>query len=62
FHSPAAGRKTLETINGSVSATYRMAADLSLVAQYNLRDVDSNDTRIAYDRAQYALGIRWDYY
>ncbi|MFQ6004035.1 MAG: hypothetical protein ACE5OQ_00910 [Woeseia sp.] len=62
FHSPAAGRKTLQTINGSFSATYSMASDLSLVARYNFRDVDSNDTRIAYDRAQYALGIRWDYY
>ena len=61
FHDPVAGRKTLETISGSFLATYDMAWDLTLVAQYNYRDVESNDTRIAYDRAQYMLGIRWDY-
>lgn len=61
YHEPAAGRKTLETVEGSLFATYRMSWDLTLVAQYNYRNVDSNDTRIAYDRAQYALGIRWDY-
>lgn len=61
FHDPAAGRKTLETVEGSVYATFQMSWDLTLVAQYNYRSVDSNDTRIAYDRDQYVLGIRWDY-
>jgi len=61
FHEPTAGRKTLETVGGNLFATYRMPWDLTLVAQYNYRDVDSNDTRIAYDRSQYTLGIRWDY-
>ena len=61
FHNPIAGRKTLETINGSLFATYKMAWDLTLILQYNFRDVDSNDTRIAYDRAQYVFGVRWDY-
>lgn len=61
FHNPVAGRKTLETMIGSLNASFRMAWDLTLVAQYNYRDVASNDTRIAYDRSQYVIGIRWDY-
>ena len=61
FHNPIAGRKTLETINGSLFATYKLAWDLTLILQYSFRDVDSNDTRIAYDRSQYVLGVRWDY-
>jgi tetratricopeptide (TPR) repeat protein len=61
FHNPIAGRKTLETVNGSLFATYALAYDLTLMLQYEYRDIVSNDTRIAYDRAQYVLGIRWDY-
>jgi len=61
FHNPIAGRKTLETVNGSLFATYDLAYDLTLMLQYNYRDVDSSDTRIAYDRSQYVLGIRWNY-
>ena len=61
FHNPIAGRKTLETINGSLFATYKLAWDLTMILQYNYRDVQSSDTRIAYDRAQYVLGVRWDY-
>ena len=61
FHNPIAGRKTLETVNGSLFATYTFTWDLTLVLQYNYRDVDSNDTRIAYDRSQYVFGVRWDY-
>lgn len=61
FHNPIAGRKTLETVNGRLLATYKLAYDLTLMLQYNFRDIDSNDTRIAYDRSQYVLGIRWNY-
>ncbi len=61
FHSPAAGRKTLESVNGRLVATYGMAWDLTLVAQYNYRQVDSNDTRIAYDRSQYVIGLMWEH-
>jgi hypothetical protein len=61
FHDPIAGRKTLETVNGRLFATYDLAYDLTLMLQYDYRDITSNDTRIAYDRAQYVLGIRWDY-
>ncbi len=61
FHNPVAGRKTLETVNGRLFATYELAWDLTLILQYNYRDVDSSDTRIAYDRSQYVFGVRWDY-
>ena len=61
FHNPIAGPKALETVNGSLFATYKIAWDLTLVLQFNYRDVESNDTRIAYDRMQYVFGIRWDY-
>lgn len=61
FHNPIAGRKTLETVNGRLFATYSLAYDLTIMLQYNFRDVDSNDSRIAYDRSQYVLGLRWDY-
>ena len=61
FHNPIPGRKTLESVNGSLFASYELAYDLTLMLQYNHRTVDSNDTRIAYDRSQYVLGIRWDY-
>ncbi len=61
FHNPVAGRKTLETLNASLFATYKLAWDLTLILQYNYRDVASSDTRIAYDRTQYVLGVRWDY-
>lgn len=61
FHNPAAGRKTLESVNGSLVASYGMAWDLTLVAQYHYRQVDSNDTRIAYDRSQYVIGLTWQH-
>ena len=61
FHNPIADRKTLETVSGRLFATYILAYDLTLMLQYNYRHMDSNDTRIAYDRSQYVLGIRWDY-
>ncbi|MDX1507331.1 MAG: hypothetical protein R3358_03550, partial [Woeseiaceae bacterium] len=59
FHNPAAGRKTLESADAKVSATYRMTPSLSLVLEAAFRELASNDTRIAYERSQYVLGIRW---
>jgi hypothetical protein len=61
FHNPAAGRKTLESVDGSLVATYGIAWNLTLVAQYDYRQVDSNDTRIAYDRNQYVIGLMWQH-
>lgn len=59
FHNPAAGRKTQESSIGMATATFRMTDSLSLVGEYLYRDVESNDTRIAYARSQILLGIRW---
>ena len=59
FHEPAAGRKTLETATGIATATFRMTDTLRLVAEYQYRDVASNDTRIEYARSQVLLGVRW---
>ena len=59
FHEPAAGRKTLETLTGTATATFRMTDTLSLVGEFLMRDVESNDTRIEYARNQILLGVRW---
>jgi len=60
FHNPVAGRKTLETADVSMIATYRMTRSLSLVLEGRWRERASTDTRIAYDRNQFVLGIRWE--
>ncbi len=59
FHEIAAGRKTLETVTGIVTAKFRMTDTLTLVGEYNYRDVTSNDSRIEYARSQFLLGVRW---
>jgi len=59
FNDPALPRKTLETADGSLIATFRMTRHLSLVFEAEYRDQASNDTRIQYDRNQFVLGVRW---
>ena len=59
FHNPAAGPKTLETADGSLTASYRMTPRLSLVGEVRYRGAASTDTRIAYDRYFYSLGVMW---
>jgi hypothetical protein len=59
FHEPTAGRKTLETATGIATATFRMTESLSLVGEYQYRDVTSSDSRIQYARSQILLGVRW---
>ena len=59
FHDPAAGRKTLEVAYGRATATFRMTQSLDLVGEFILRDVTSNDTRIAYNRSQAVLALHW---
>jgi hypothetical protein len=59
FHNPAAGLKTLETADGSLTASYRMTARLSLVGEARYRGAASTDTRIAYDRYFYSIGVMW---
>jgi len=60
FHEPAAGPKTLERVLGSLIATFDMTRSLSLVGEVRYDDVTSNDARLAYNRIQYVLGIRWE--
>jgi hypothetical protein len=60
FHNPAAGPKTLERILGTVIASYRMTEQLTLVGEMRYDDVASNDTRLAYNRLQYSVGVRWE--
>ena len=60
YNNAAAGRKTLETIDGRVRATYRMTRRLSLVLDAEYRETASTDARIQYDRSQYVLGVRWE--
>ena len=59
FNNPALPRKTLERIDGNLTATFRMTRHLSLVFEAEYRDQASNDSRIQYDRNQFVLGIRW---
>jgi hypothetical protein len=60
FRNPAAGPKTLERVLGTVVASYRMTQDLTLVGEARFDDVASNDTRLAYNRMQYSLSVRWE--
>lgn len=59
FNNPIAGRKTYESAFGNIVGTFDMTATLSLVAEASYRGAASTDTRLAYDRYQYVLGIRW---
>lgn len=59
FDEPTAGRKTLETASGTLTAGFRMTNNLSLVGEFYYRDIASNDTRIEYARNQILLGVRW---
>jgi tetratricopeptide (TPR) repeat protein len=59
FHEPTAGRKTMERTMGSIIASYRMTQSLDLVGEYYYRDVASNDARLAYNRSQTMLAVRW---
>ena len=60
FHNPAAGRKTLETGDAKIRATFDMKWNLRLVGEYTYREVASNDLRIAYDRSLFLLSLQWD--
>jgi hypothetical protein len=52
-------RKTLEIIDVEGEVSFRLTEHLYIVADANFYDSASNDIRINYDRAQYALGVRW---
>lgn len=59
FHNPIAGVKTLETLRGKFLGRFRMSQNLSLVAEAVFDDSTSSDTRIAYDRLRFSLGVTW---
>lgn len=60
FHVPAAGRKTQESAEANIMATFHLTERLSLVAEAIYRETVSTDTRIQYERRQYLLGVRWE--
>jgi len=60
FHNPVSGPKTLETADGELIASYRITRRLSLVAEFEYREVASTDIRIAYERKMYSIGFVWD--
>jgi len=59
FHNPIAGRKTLESAQANLLATFHMTPSLSLVAKAEFYESVSTDTRIGYDRKRYSLGLTW---
>jgi len=60
FNNPVAGPKTLESVDGTLLATWRMTTRLKLVAEIVYRETASTDTRIEYDRTRYSLGVVWE--
>ena len=60
FNSPAAGRKTLETADVRIRASYQMTDHLYLDFDARLRDRVSTDNRIEYQRNQLVIGVRWE--
>jgi hypothetical protein len=60
FQNPAAGRKTLDRIFGSVLATFDLTPQLTLVTEYRYRDAQSNDARIAYNRSRISISVLWE--
>ena len=60
FNEPTADRKTQESLDARLEASYRVTRNLSIVAEAELREVVSNDIRIQYDRTQYLIGVRWE--
>lgn len=61
FHNPLAGNKTQEAAKISLTGSYQMTHNLSLVGEARFRETVSNDLRIQYERTQYIIGVRWDH-
>lgn len=59
FHNPTVARKTQESLDVNVLASYQLTRHLSLILEGRHREVVSNDIRIQYDRNRYVLGVRW---
>jgi hypothetical protein len=60
INKPAAAQKTMERTAGSVAANFRPTSCISLVGAFTYNDVTSNDARLAYNRNQFALSLRWE--
>ena len=60
FHNPAAGPKTLETVDGELVATWQLSKHFQIVAEVDYRENSSTDLRIQYDRTRYSLGVVWE--
>jgi len=50
----------MERSIGTVAATLRLNQNFSLVGAYLYNDVTSNDARLAYNRGQFELNLRWE--
>ncbi len=59
FNEPEGGPRTREDARFAIIATFVLTRSLRLVAEGQFREVLSNDTRISYQRTQYALSVRW---
>jgi hypothetical protein len=59
FHNPIAGQKTLESVRANLLTSFSITPSLSVVAEAELRESASTDTRIAYDRMWFSLGVTW---
>jgi hypothetical protein len=59
YNDPSQPRKTLEIVDVEGELSFRLTEHIYIVADANFYDSASNDIRINYDRAQYALGVRW---
>jgi tetratricopeptide (TPR) repeat protein len=60
FHDPTAARRTQESLDLDISATYHLSRHLSIALEAHHREVVSNDIRIQYDRTRYLIGVRWE--
>lgn len=55
-----AGPRTQENARARLRASFQMTRSLKLVAEGYYRQTISTDSRIAYDRNRYSIGIVWE--
>ena len=60
FNNPAAGEKTLETVDAELLATWQFNRHFRLEAEIDYRDTSSTDIRIQYDRTRYSLSVVYE--
>lgn len=61
YNNPAAGRKLLETLTGTVSASFKVRSNITILGEFAYRETASNDLRIDYDQSQFLLSLQWNY-